>query len=85
MKSFSQIEDILNNSDKAELLEKLGSVLSVEGCKVVVITGKPNKETGGIDVEVWQTGHKYRYEEYGFIIEGANIVEDYDGEEKQEV
>lgn len=81
MKSFSQIEDILSESNKAEMLEKLGSVLSVDGCKVVIITGIPNKETGGIDVEVLQTGHKYRYEEHGFIMEGANIVEGYDGDE----
>jgi len=79
-KSFNKIDDILENSDKAELIEKLSKVLDVEGCKVVVITGVPNKETEGLDMEVWQTGHAYRYEEWGFIQEGSSIVENCSGD-----
>jgi len=80
MKKITKIDDILGNSDKAELVEKLADVLEVEGCKVVIIVGVPNKEKDGLDVEVWQTGHDYRYEEWGFIQEGSSIVENYNGE-----
>lgn len=78
-KTFTKIDDILDNSDKAELIEKLSNVLDVEGCKVVVILGVPNAKTSDLDVEVWQTGNTYRFEELGFIQEGASIVENYDG------
>ncbi len=74
-KTFDKIDDILTNSNKAELIEKLSAVLEVEGSKVVIITGVPNKEKKGLDVEVWQTGHDYSYEELGFIQEGLNIIE----------
>ena len=36
------IKDIMDNSDKAELIEKLSDVLDTEGCKVVIVTGVPN-------------------------------------------
>lgn len=82
-RSFTKIDDILDNSDKAELIEKLSAVLEIEGCKVVIITGIPNKENNGLDMEVWQTGHNYRYEEWGFIQEGSSIVENYNGDTEE--
>jgi len=82
MKGFTKIEDILDNSDKAELIEQLSNVLNEEGCKVVIITGVPNAKTGGLYIEVWQTGHKYRYEEWGFIQEGLTLVENLEGDDE---
>ncbi len=84
MKKFEKVRDILDNSDKAELLEKLSEILDTPGSKMVVITGVPNMETGGLFVEVFQTGHQYRYEEWGFIMEGATIVESCNGESSSE-
>ena len=78
-KNIPQIEDILNNSTKAEIIEKIGDALSAEGSRLVVIIAMPNEENNDLDVEVWQTGHKYAYEEYGLIMLGANIVEDFCG------
>ena len=80
MKKFEKVRDILDNSDKAELLEKLSEILDTLGSKMVIITGVPSTETGGLYVEVFQTGHQYRYEEWGFIMEGATIVDSCDGE-----
>ena len=82
-KSFDKIEDIFEDSAKAEFMEKLGKILDTEGCKMVVITGVPSKVRKGLEVEVWQTGSTYRYEELGFIQEGYNIVE-FNGEEDKE-
>ncbi len=78
-KKVSRIEDILENSDKAEVIEKLSSALEIEGVKIVIIIGVPN-EKGDLDMEVCQIGHRYRYEEYGFIDEGARIVGNFDGD-----
>lgn len=83
-KNIPQIEDILNNSTKAEIIEKIGDALSAEGCKLVAIIGTPNEETDSLDVVVWQLGYKYAFEELGFIMIGANIVEDYSGQEAKE-
>ncbi len=77
VKKFKEIEDILNNSDKAEFLEKLSNQLDIDGCRIVVITGIPNKEKHCLDVEVWQTGFDYLFEEHGFILTGLDIVEGY--------
>ncbi len=82
MKRFDKIDDILDNSAKAELIEKFSDALDVQGCKVVVLIGIPNSETGALDMEVWQTGHLYRYEEWGFIQEGLSIVENATGDEE---
>jgi len=80
VKNFGKIEDIIENSAKGEFLEKLSQILDTEGCKVVVISGVPNEKRDGLDMEVWQTGNTYRYEELGFIQEGYNIVGNYDEE-----
>lgn len=73
-KKFIGIDDILASSDKAELIEKLGEVLEIEGSKVVIITGVPNTENGGLDMVIHQTGHKYLYEVSGFIQEADYIL-----------
>lgn len=79
-KKITEVEDILANSDKAELVEKFSEVLDTKGCKVVVIAGVPN-EKAGLDINVWQTGFCFSYEMLGYIKEGANIVEDYGRED----
>ena len=68
------LKDILDNSDKAEILEVLSEVLEVKGCRVAIITGVP-KADGGLDITVNQVGHKYMYELLGFLHEGMDILE----------
>ena len=80
----TSIKDYLDNiEDKEMLLKKLSDVLNIEGRKVVIITGVPN-DKGGLSMEILQTGHKYRYEVYGFLREGCMIVDDYDPDEEDE-
>jgi len=80
-KDIIKVEDILDNSDKAELVEKFSEVLDTEGCRVVVIAGVPN-EKKGLDINVYQTGFRYNYELFGFIREGINIVDEYGDREE---
>lgn len=77
----SRIKDIFENSDKAEFIEKISVALDTEGCKMVVIFGIPN-EHGNLDMDVWQFGHCYLYEEAGFIHEALNIIDNHDTDEE---
>lgn len=75
-KKIMRVEDLLEDSHKAEILELLGDTLGIEGAKVVIITGIPNEETGNLSMTVQQSGFTYVFEQLGFIQEGFDIVED---------
>lgn len=66
-----EIKEILDNSDKAELLERVAEALETEGSKVVVILGIPDAETDILEMAILQRGHHYSYELTGFI--AANL------------
>ena len=71
----SRIKDIFENSDKAEFIEKISVALDTKDSKMVVMVSIPNGN-GDLDMNVWQFGFHYLYEEYGFIREGAKILDD---------
>lgn len=68
------INKYLEESDKAELLDVLGKMLGTEGCKLAIVIGVPDGE-GGLSMKVYQIGHEYMFELYGFMKVGMNIVE----------
>jgi len=73
--SQMDLKKMMENSDKAELLEKLAEVLDTEGHRLVVITGIPNDAGTGLDMEISQSGFTYLFEELGYIQEGLDIAE----------
>lgn len=79
-KKSASIESLLDNSNKADIIEKIGEVLEREGCKLVLITGVPN-ERKGLDIEIKQSGLTYLFEQVGFMLEALDIVEHWTGVE----
>lgn len=71
-----EIKKLLDDSAKAELLEKIADVLDTDGHRLVVITGTPGTENSSMAVTVYQSGFQYLFEELGFIREGHDIEED---------
>ena len=71
-----EIKKLLDNSAKADLLEKIADVLDTDGHRLVVIIGTPNTEDSNMTVMVYQSGFQYLFEELGFIREGHDIEED---------
>lgn len=83
-KSIREIADILEDSNKADIIEQLGAALDTEGARIVIVTGIPNKDTDKLDISVLQSGHLYAYEQVGFIEEALQIVEHYAGGDNEE-
>ena len=73
------IKDLLEDSDKAESLEKLSNILDTKRCKVVIITGVPDEDDNHLTMEVTQFGFRYIFEALGFIQEGYTIFENQEG------
>ena len=71
-----EIKKLLDDSAKAELLEKIADVLDTEGHRLVIIAGTPNTEDSNMTVMVYQSGFQYLFEELGFIREGHDVEED---------
>ena len=68
------IGEIFEESNKAELCEALSNALSVEGVRVALVTGIP-EEGCGLDITVYQHGHQYNYELFGYLREALSIVD----------
>lgn len=74
------IKDILDASDKAEIVEKLDNALTIQGSKVTIIIGLPNEQTGDLEMEILNFGLKYLYEAIAFLGLGSEILEQDDSE-----
>ncbi len=70
------IDRLLKNSSKAELLEKLSEKLEDAGCKVIVIV-VTDKAKGGYSSQVMTLGLATSYEAYGMLdVAKQDLMED---------
>lgn len=68
------IQKIISNTGKAELLEMLSELLKQDGARCLVLIGVPRENNSGIDITTLSHGFSFAYEQSGFMAAGADIL-----------
>ncbi len=68
------IKRIIDNSEKADLLEKVNEILALESGRAIFIYGKPDG-TEEMIIGIRAIGFNYDYETWGFMREAGRILD----------